>query len=729
MKTGFFIFYATLASLTIRISTFASCLSAPAGLAAWWQAEGNANDSANANAGTMIGSAVYASGKVGLSFSFNGSNACLNIPASSSLDVGNGNGLTVETWINPADVLQAHPIIQWNDASASYPYFGASFWISVPPTNGGTGSGCLLVDLKSTTGAHRMVCSTPGIISASAWQHVAATYDKTSGVAVLYLNGVPILQTNLGNITPATSQDLWIGREQNQIGNDKMHSIGNGQAWFEGQIDELSIYNRALSALEIQSVFNADIDGKCPLAPSTTVILPATLAIAEGETGAFAVVASGSPPLTFQWAFNGTNVSNATNSSLVFTNTLLSQGGNYFVRVSNAIGSTVSASATLTVLPSYQPTWRQTTAPTNLNWAGLACSSDGKRITAVSYDGYIYSSSDAGLTWVSNNVPKLTWYAVTCSEDGRKLAAAAGIVSVPGATVGGIYTSTNYGVTWHLATTGSYNIDYLQVVGSKDGNKLMAVPGNGDTTHLYVSTNAGFSWMTISRPYQSFRLACSADGNTIVGADTGNKIYVSTNFGSSWVLTSAPSTNYWVTFTSSASGKKLFAGAMYDMQGVATNAYAYASADAGQNWAAYSMSKHRWDALACSDDGTKLVGGEFPGYLYFSSDSGTNWTVTRAPSSYWSRVASSADGTLLVAGQWPGSIYIWQPTTLDISVLGANVVVSWPTNVPNFILQQKSGLDSSNWFNVTNTPSVTNAYFQVALPLDDGSKLFRLVYP
>ena len=87
------------------------------------------------------------------------------------------------------------------------------------------------------------------------------------------------------------------------------------------------------------------------------------------------------------------------------------------------------------------------------------------------------------------------------------------------------------------------------------------------------------------------------------------------------------------------------------------------------------------------------------------------------------------DGTLLVAGQWPGSIYIWQPTALDISVRGANVLVSWPTNVPNFILQQRTGLDSTSWFNVTNTPSVTNSYFQVALPLDDGNKLFRLVYP
>ena len=94
-------------------------------------------------------------------------------------------------------------------------------------------------------------------------------------------------------------------------------------------------------------------------------------------------------------------------------------------------------------------TWTQTSAPAT-NWIALASSADGSRLVAVAggrrslqnpvVTGPIYTSTNSGATWTSNNVPVHNWTSVASSADGCILVAAdAGILStnVPDATVGG----------------------------------------------------------------------------------------------------------------------------------------------------------------------------------------------------------------------------------------------------------------------------------------------------
>ena len=69
------------------------------------------------------------------------------------------------------------------------------------------------------------------------------------------------------------------------------------------------------------------------------------------ESACFAVTASGSPPLYYQWQFNGTNLPGATASTLPLTNLSTNQAGSYQVIVTNNYGSVTSLVATLTVLP------------------------------------------------------------------------------------------------------------------------------------------------------------------------------------------------------------------------------------------------------------------------------------------------------------------------------------------------------------------------------------------
>src|SRR5437879_6286143 len=64
----------------------ANCFPAPSGMVGWWPAEGNANDIASTNNGTLQGGALAnAAGEVGSAFSFDGNSAFVQIPDSPAL--------------------------------------------------------------------------------------------------------------------------------------------------------------------------------------------------------------------------------------------------------------------------------------------------------------------------------------------------------------------------------------------------------------------------------------------------------------------------------------------------------------------------------------------------------------------------------------------------------------------------------------------------------------------
>src|SRR6266581_4345582 len=77
-------------------------------------------------------------------------------------------------------------------------------------------------------------------------------------------------------------------------------------------------------------------------------------------------------------------------------------------------------------------TWIQTTAPIGL-WKSVASSADGRRLLAASADpwaqgtGSLYISEDSGATWTQTSAPPKDWTAVASSADGTKLLAAVGL--------------------------------------------------------------------------------------------------------------------------------------------------------------------------------------------------------------------------------------------------------------------------------------------------------------
>src|SRR5262249_4522336 len=114
--------------------------------------------------------------------------------------------------------------------------------------------------------------------------------------------------------------------------------------------DEVSMYNRALSQTELQSIVNAGAAGRCLTStPPSILTQPQNQVVSVGSSATFNVVANGSAPLAYQWRFNGTNIAGATGTSLLLSNVQPTQVGFYSVRLDNLVGFVLSSNALLTV--------------------------------------------------------------------------------------------------------------------------------------------------------------------------------------------------------------------------------------------------------------------------------------------------------------------------------------------------------------------------------------------
>jgi len=87
-------------------------------------------------------------------------------------------------------------------------------------------------------------------------------------------------------------------------------------------------------------------------APPVFTTQPTNLTVSLGTNAVFTVIATGSPPLIYQWYFNGTSgpILGATNATLVISNAQLASAGGYAVTATNLFGSAASSNANLTVL-------------------------------------------------------------------------------------------------------------------------------------------------------------------------------------------------------------------------------------------------------------------------------------------------------------------------------------------------------------------------------------------
>jgi hypothetical protein len=201
----------------------------PSGLVALWSGEGDANDSAGGNNGELTGDATYEKGKVGRAFALDGTRG-------TSVNVGNPVQLqlqdfTITLWIKrdntesvSADFPRSVIFGYGQDGYALYFNSGGAPILSKYNVRGG--------ETKSRAA-----------IKDTNWHHLAVT--KSGTTVVFYVDGVAFPATNAKyDAEFAFSTDAAIGA-----------SGANSILNFWGLIDEVGIYNRALSGSEIKAIY------------------------------------------------------------------------------------------------------------------------------------------------------------------------------------------------------------------------------------------------------------------------------------------------------------------------------------------------------------------------------------------------------------------------------------------------------------------------------------------
>lgn len=227
------------------------CLASPApiGLAEWLTADGNALGVRNRNNGTLQNGAGYTSGKVGQAFSFDGNDDIVQIADNPTLDFGTGD-FSVEAWIkwNGAQTNSGnneYGIINKTAGYASSPGWG--FEISTYGASGGNATIIFYNTGQSTWNNTNVETATP--YPPDMWHHIVGI--RQGSTLSFYVNG-QLMQTK-------THPEAALNVDNNQTLIIGDHNWGPN---FPGQVDELAVYNRALSASEIQAIFNAGSAGK-----------------------------------------------------------------------------------------------------------------------------------------------------------------------------------------------------------------------------------------------------------------------------------------------------------------------------------------------------------------------------------------------------------------------------------------------------------------------------------
>ena len=216
-------------------------LSAPVG---WWPANGSAADSAGSNHGTLVNGASIGQGIVGTAFQYDGIDDYVEIPHAPELFFGNQEALTVEGWFRAESETPSYFVfkngaygIRWQGTGAPLLFYNGNNHFSVRQS-----------------------------WELGRWYHVALVDDGATSVK-LYIDGV-IDKSDDGPLRNPNRSACLNGSFCYPLQIGAWHEPGAcggacGDEQFGGQVDEMSVYDTALSSTSIEAIFGAASSGKC----------------------------------------------------------------------------------------------------------------------------------------------------------------------------------------------------------------------------------------------------------------------------------------------------------------------------------------------------------------------------------------------------------------------------------------------------------------------------------
>jgi PKD repeat protein len=193
--------------------------------------------SGQGNHGTISGATRTTGGKFGRALSFDGVDDWVTVNDSNSLDLT--TGMTLEAWVYPTATMSGWRAVVLKEETGS----GVYYLYANSDTNQPAG-------IVETSNNDELVASGKSQLPVNTWTHLAVTYNGQ--YQRLYVNGVEVAaQPQTGTMS---------------ISNGALR-IGGTSIWsefFKGRIDEIRIYNRALSATEIKTDMNTAVATSSP---------------------------------------------------------------------------------------------------------------------------------------------------------------------------------------------------------------------------------------------------------------------------------------------------------------------------------------------------------------------------------------------------------------------------------------------------------------------------------
>jgi len=517
-----------LLSLLLPAACFAALPSiaaqAPSGLISWWAGSGDATDPVGSNNGTFTGGA-YVTGYPGQAFSFTGSTS-VSIADSSTL---HPTQFTESLWFNWDNVGTDN--VEFLLAKA-YEHFEIQ-------TGGGAGvNGIRFIPAGYTaTGVDAANAITPG------WHHLAVTYSGSE--AHIYVDGV--LKASRTGITGG--QDLTTDTSPLLFG---IRSAG-GYA-YHGKLDEVLLFNRVLSAVEISAIYNAQSAGirtAAAAAPGgTTATLngavndngqDTTVSFEYGTTAAYGSTAAATPATIT--AGSGVTAVSASLSGLN-VNTLY----HFRIKAVNASGTTYGADQTFTTADACADP-----AAPGVNWSGcnkMSANLAGANLTGANLTGTNLTNANLSNADLSSanlffaNLTGATLTGANLSNTNLKIANLknADLTGATGMPVGfdkayldlttcptgGSGSSTNN--CWGMKVRG------IIIDPANNQNLLAGIDGAG----VYKSTDSGATWNvsngTAPDNLTNLRVKAlvRAASGTIYAGIYGGGVFASADSGGTW---------------------------------------------------------------------------------------------------------------------------------------------------------------------------------------------------
>jgi cysteine-rich repeat protein len=233
------------------------CVNPPNNFVGWWTADGNANDRQGTNNGNLMGLVApqtgytttvvtEPNGRVAQAFNLNQVapfDDFVVIDDNDVLEIGTGS-FSLGGWVFPTNLDAQASIISKLGVGGGYSITREGTQLCVTFADG-------------TTNTLRR-CSANNVVQVNQWHHVIGTFDTTANTVELYVGGrvITVDQTGGSNfVETAVNNALPL-----RIG---ANSANPPAQFFQGRIDEMAIWNRALTLPEVLSMFTANQNGMC----------------------------------------------------------------------------------------------------------------------------------------------------------------------------------------------------------------------------------------------------------------------------------------------------------------------------------------------------------------------------------------------------------------------------------------------------------------------------------